>query len=678
MKILPCDVIDFFSCEDRRTSRFCAPKSCKLKNSTWTMSLHSVSLLNPDEEPLVQPGCISFFCCSQKYKAGLWGELIGTGLRRCMEVSRRLFNLHPLTDPVWTFSDTLAFEMRLRCLFVLAVLCAGASAQGYQPPLLLAAPPPPPPQPIVHNSYQPPLPQPQQAAAPPAPFHHLESSAPLSSAPSALSAERTYSTHTQILGSAAASEIEPNKLPSAQEKDNKNDEYVVYYYYYYDNDTATTGNQSNPSLNFDDIPSLENYDERKEPENALTDSVHPKNTSQPRIAPAGVDNTVIRADALPSQPEFQPPPQPVKPVSNVFRYGSNEVPRFPVIPNFVLSETTTIPPTTTTVPTVPAFSDEIFSTTPVPPVSLDEPEDDTLNNVLDSTPDLKDIKEEETTTTTTQEPTTTTEIPTTTTTTEKPRRRPSLGGGSRRQLTNRPSFSSTRNRSPSRGDSSSSSSTTSTTTTTSTPSTRRSFQSNNNRFRSRPGGFRGSSSRTTEASEDKSTTKAVEATTASSTTTTTRSRFGGAATRGRFQSSRSRASSTTRAPASATSATPRTTSRTTSRPRPNLITRNRPARPGFLRPRPGSEPEEPSTTTPAPEEEIETSPEANELSSTAEEEVEETSEEEEGRNLQRRRPADSPLSSDPETEAPWVTDPGPPSVTDPGGLESPLIDNVNL
>ncbi|GFY66722.1 uncharacterized protein TNIN_390061 [Trichonephila inaurata madagascariensis] len=493
-----------------------------------------------------------------------------------------------------------------RCFLVLAVFCAGAAAQGYQPPLLLAAPPP---QPAIPSGYQPPLLQSLGVASAPS-----DSSAPLSSVPSALNAERTYGAHQQAVGSVAASEVEPHKtVPTAQDKDNKNDEYVVYYYYYYDNDTAANGNNNNNnlSLNFDDIPSLENYDERKDPSNDLGDIAQSRNASQPRSAPAGIENTVIRAD-VPAAP------QPLKPVSNVFRYGSNEVPRFPVLPNFVLSETTFPPTTSTLIPT--AIPVEEPSTTPAP-VSLAEPEDDVLNNVLDSTPDLKDIKEEETTTTTTPEPTTTTEMPTTTTTTEKPRRRPSIGGG-RRQFNSRPSsssFNSNRNRSPS----SSTTSTSTTTTTTSTPSTRRSFQGNRLRPRPSSGGFRGSASRTTESNDDTpSSRKASEATTVASTTTS-RSRFTSSSRR--FQSSRSSrpsSTSTTRAPASPVS-------RTTSRPRPNLITRNRPPRPGFLRPRPGSEPEEPSTTTtPAPVEE-ETSPEVNDLPSTHEEESEDTLAEEE-------------------------------------------------
>ncbi|XP_035208952.1 mucin-5AC-like [Stegodyphus dumicola] len=456
-------------------------------------------------------------------------------------------------------------------------------------------------------------------------------------------AERTYSTHSKVVGSshvpvqaihkAPASEIQSDKETLAKEKDNKNDEYVVYYYYYYDNDT--TPNNNNLTLNFDDIPSLEAYDNdknAKEPEKSASartlaanvNSIPPiaveakkesiqgeTSSSQPRSASGSDREAYIRADR-PNDPLEETVVQPLKPVSNVFRYGSNEVPRFPVLPNFIISEVTTTTKPGESITVNPLISE--FTTTQAAQLSSqlpdvksnEETEDDDVNNVLDNNTALKSnedkIQEEEpqTTTTTTTEPTTTTEI-TTTTTTEKPRRRPSIGGGRRRF---NPTSSTNRNRSPTRS-SSSTSTTTTTTTTTSTP--RRSF--GGNRLRPRPpiGGNRPrTNSRTTEASDDKTESRAQESTTAS--TTASRSRFTSASPR-RFQSSRSRSqtsstTSTTRSPTS-----PSTRSRPTSRPRPNLITRNRPPRPGFLRPRPGSEPEEPETTTPAVEPtEEETSP----------------------------------------------------------------------
>lgn len=478
--------------------------------------------------------------------------------------------------------------------------------------------------------------------------------------------ERTYSSHAKAVDSshvpaqaihkAPASEIQSDKGSLAKDKDNMKDEYVVYYYYYYDNDTAPNNNLS---LNFDDIPSLEAYDEKngKEPERSASartlaaninslgsvtsdpkkdnTPTNKSNTSQPRSVANNNRESVIRAD---NQDTVI---QPLKPVSNVFRYGSNEVPRFPVLPNFIITEVpTTIKPEDGFTPN--AFSSEspttqtISSNVVVPESNAnDDSDNDDLNSVLDNGTDLKlseDKAEEEseTTTTTTTEPPTTTEIPTTTTT-ERSRRRPAIGGGRRRF--NSPSFTSTRNRpTPTRG---STSSTLSTSTTTTVSPTRGSFRGSS-RVRPRPslGSNRPrTGSRTTEASEDKSSSQAAQDTTTVSTPS--RSRFTSASPR-RFQSSRSRSqtsstTSTTRSPSSSSR------SRPTSRPRPNLITRNRPPRPGFLRPRPGSEPEVPETTTTAPEPvvtEEETSPSGDndELSSTEDdenetEEEEETSEE---------------------------------------------------
>ncbi|KFM63221.1 hypothetical protein X975_20362, partial [Stegodyphus mimosarum] len=492
-------------------------------------------------------------------------------------------------------------------------------------------------------------------------------------------AERTYSTHSKVVGSshvpvqaihkAPASEIQSDKETLAKEKDNKNDEYVVYYYYYYDNDTTPNNNLT---LNFDDIPSLEAYDNdknAKEPEKSASArtlaanvnsippiAVEPKketiqgetSSSQPRSASGSDREAYIRADR-PNDPLEETVVQPLKPVSNVFRYGSNEVPRFPVLPNFIISEATTTTKSGESITVNPLISE--FTTiqaaqlsSQLPDVkSNEETEDDDVNNVLDNNTALKSnddkIQEEEpqTTTTTTTEPTTTTEI-TTTTTTEKPRRRPSIGGGRRRF---NPTSSANKNRSPTRS-SSSTSTTTTTTTTAASPPTRRSF--GGNRLRPRPpiGGNRPrTNSRTTEASDDKTESRAQESTTAS--TTASRSRFTSASPR-RFQSSRSRSqtsstTSTTRSPTS-----PSTRSRPTSRPRPNLITRNRPPRPGFLRPRPGSEPEEPETTTPAVEPtEEETSPSgANEEASSTDNDENGTDEDDE--------------TSEGETEEPTTTE----------------------
>lgn len=528
-------------------------------------------------------------------------------------------------------------------LAVLLLSCAEANYRQrrqspdstfYQPPLLLNNAPQPQPQ---QNSYQPPISRPSNngfeyrspleysssghQSVQYVPHDTSQSFSVHQQQPSSSigSSERTSkvvgsSSSVQAIHKAPASEIEAKKESLAKEKDAAKDEYVVYYYYYYDNDTAANNLSSS---NFDDIPSLESFDDAKEPEriqtnlgNSVDDSRNL--SSQARSAASQASDAFIRADRQ---------PQPLKPVSNVFRYGSNEVPRFPVLPNFVVSEVST---TTTTEGPTPLLTSE----TPTTMSSPDVEEDDAVNSVLDNTTDLKEAKSqevEETTTTTTTEPPTTTEEDTTTTTERPTRRRPSIGG-SRRRFNPNPSSATSPNRGrnpPSRSSTSSSS----TSTTTTVAPTRRSFQGSN-RVRSRQPSSR---TRTTSDSEDRPPSRSTtESTTTSSTTA--RSRFTSAAPR-RFQSNRSRSqtsssttstSTTTRSP----SASSPSRSRPTSRPRPNLISRNRPPRPGFLRPRPEDTVAETTTATPAEAEE--TTP-ANEAASTAEEgdSEEETSEEEE-------------------------------------------------
>lgn len=533
-------------------------------------------------------------------------------------------------------------------------LSESTSTKQYKPPLLTLPSPHQPP-----GGYQPPLPllpsvpRTPEVPRPSAPLERkplLADTTELSQSPperpSGVIDNRSKaigSSHhpSQAIHQVPASEIQSDKSASAKDRDSaKNDEYVVYYYYYYDNDT----NSNNLTLNFDDIPSLDSYDDTKsskEPEksassrsiaanvNSLTPSTQdqPKDTaaspkpsspsgaSQARsISSADVGSeSVIRADK-PDNTLEDTVVEPLKPVSNVFRYGSNEVPRFPVLPNFIVSEvpkgekteeqltpdTLSTPPSTT----LPASTASgILNEERLQP----EVDSDDANNVLDS--DSKVVEEHEekvtpessptTTTKTTTEPPTTTEI--TTTTTEKSRRRPgALGAGGRRRFSASSAPPATRGRqTPTRSTASiSATSSTTTTTTTSAPSSpRTTFRGSSNRLRSRQplGGNRprtvpGSTSSKPEENDDTGSSKAVEST----STTASRSRSTPAPRRfagGRNSASRSASTTSTVAPPKP---------RTTSRPRPNLITRNRP-RPGFLKPKKEEEPEPVETTTPEAE-----------------------------------------------------------------------------
>ncbi|XP_015914610.1 uncharacterized protein [Parasteatoda tepidariorum] len=523
------------------------------------------------------------------------------------------------------------------------------------------------PQNLEHNAYQPPFlvstPAPSNFYHPPISFGDLskaEPAVPLHLQPN--NNNQAFGLHqvsgdshskaisyvpVQAINKAPASEIQSKSPSPAKEKDAAKDEYVVYYYYYYDNDTTP-----NTNLSFDDIPSLESYDEdriAKEKNNANSKPIHSdaviaggnrlnsdlsdvsSSSSQARSA-SGIDKESVISLDKSSGDSFAPTH---KPISNVYRYGANEVPKYPVVPNFIIAETTTEAKPTDAVTPIPVSSIAHATTQSTSFnaafANVGNNEEDVSNNVLDSALESKSFEENsgtEDSVTTTVKPEAPTTIETTTITpTEKSsRRRPPIANGRRRFNASPSSFSSTRTRAPARD---ASSSTTTTTTSTSAAPTRRSFQGSN-RSRSRPsvGGSRGRT-RTTESNNiesSSSSSSASESTTVS--TTTARARFTSAPRR--FQSSRSRSqtssTSTSRPSSSSTSASPVRSRPTSRRPSSNLLSRSRPARPGFPRSR-APEPEVPETTTPEAEE---TSPVvvkeevAPEKETTSEEEEEES------------------------------------------------------
>ncbi|XP_013787797.1 uncharacterized protein LOC106471722 [Limulus polyphemus] len=148
-----------------------------------------------------------------------------------------------------------------------------------------------------------------------------------------------------VIQKAPASEIEFNKGPTVKDKDGKQDEYVIYYYYYYDDDA----NKTNPTLNFDDIPNLETYDQSQRdkaqksserasiPQNVINNAFKDNNdfsgsqTVSQISGQDGVSTEVLKSGAVSSVSVSVPKDSPI---SNIYRYGNN-VPRFPISPNLV-------------------------------------------------------------------------------------------------------------------------------------------------------------------------------------------------------------------------------------------------------------------------------------------------------------------------------------------------------
>lgn len=152
-----------------------------------------------------------------------------------------------------------------------------------------------------------------------------------------------------VIQKAPASEIEFNKGPTVKDKDGKQDEYVIYYYYYYDDDA----NKTNPTLNFDDIPNLETYDQSQGgnakdkaqrndkrtgiPQNVINNAFKDNNdfsVSQSASQASGQDGVLTGDLKSGGVSSVSVSAIDDSPISNIYRYGNN-VPRFPISPNLV-------------------------------------------------------------------------------------------------------------------------------------------------------------------------------------------------------------------------------------------------------------------------------------------------------------------------------------------------------
>ncbi|XP_022252741.1 uncharacterized protein LOC111088092 [Limulus polyphemus] len=170
-----------------------------------------------------------------------------------------------------------------------------------------------------------------------------------------------------VIQKAPASEIEYDKGGPASDRDNNDDAYVVYYYYYYDDDDEPN-NKTSPSLKFDDIPNLENFDESKTettnvkkdvrrvgqrgnvPNNVISNAFSDTSLSKDRSGQPGtlsLNNSAQSKNADVSSKPVKDPVLPIAPISNVYRYG-NDVSRFPVTPDLVDHSTKNQKPTIVT------------------------------------------------------------------------------------------------------------------------------------------------------------------------------------------------------------------------------------------------------------------------------------------------------------------------------------------
>ncbi|XP_023211782.1 mucin-5AC-like isoform X1 [Centruroides sculpturatus] len=388
----------------------------------------------------------------------------------------------------------------------------------------------------------------------------------------------------QLIQKAPASEIQFDKATGAKEKDSKpDDEYVVYYYYYYDNDT----NSNNLTLDFDNIPDLESYDQKND---SKTNASQYETARQ--LSPVTVSSSISTAQSVEvvGQPLLHRPVAEkattsspkgataisvsvsvsegteVQPVRNVFRYGSNDVPRVPVTPNLVdpLEEPEVTPDgiNTTQNATTTSSSAELQSppatedvlTTSIP--ASQEEKQGSKNEIEEET------QSEEVTTqdyTTTTETTTTTEL--TTTTTERGR----LGNIGKRKRFRTTAASSSRRTTPS---------TTTQSTNEATADRRPGFRPpTRNRF-SRPGA---PIARTRPGSTNNrkfGDNSLSDTTTSSSVATATKNRFGATTRRSSSRVNPTKPSRTTQ---------PR--ARATVKPPVNILSNRQRSRPSFFRPR---------------------------------------------------------------------------------------------
>ncbi|XP_076333049.1 uncharacterized protein LOC143237541 [Tachypleus tridentatus] len=263
-----------------------------------------------------------------------------------------------------------------------------------------------------------------------------------------------------VIQKSSASEITFDKGSTAKDKDSNQDQYVIYYYYYYGDDKA---NNTNPTLNFDDIPNLEAYDQTektKQPEKSVKRVNIPQNvikndlkvtnsftTLQP--VTTSLEEALVTTLAVVSKKnkttDFEGTP-----ISNIYRYGNN-VPKFPITPNLIdRSSVNQTEKTSKKILDEPKPLSNVNSLTVSHDVGLKGPVSTLLptstlsttvliteSNFEDSNEIIETETEPETTetpTTTTIKATTTTEEPTTTT--EKVRRQtlvPRPGFGARKR-----------------------------------------------------------------------------------------------------------------------------------------------------------------------------------------------------------------------------------------------------
>lgn len=495
--------------------------------------------------------------------------------------------------------------------------------QQYQPPIFAQFPQASKPQVQIQASpeisqYQPPLfplPQSQSQPHPPQPPNqqviyvggqqgiYAQVGAPSPSqqgAPTSKGGERKVSKPAQqLIQKAPASEIQFDKATGAKEKDAKpnDEEYVVYYYYYYDNDT----NSNNLTLNFDDIPDLESYDNQKNSSNSSERLVG----RQLQLSPVTVSSSISTAQSVEvvGQPVINKPVNEkfttsspkgataisvsvsvsegteMQPVPNVFRYGSNDVPRVPVTPNLVdplqepdstsddINATQNITTTSASAELQSPPATDVVLTTSVPSNIQDEKQGD-KNEVEEET------QSEEVTTqdyTTTTETTTTTEP--TTTTTERGR----LGNIGKRKRFGSNAVIPGRRTSPS---------TTTESTKEATSGRRPAFRpSPTSRFR-RPGGPI-TRTRPSPNNNRKFGDNTLSDTTTSSSSIATKNRFGAT----------TRRTSSRATPTKASSRSTQQRPRSTVKPSVNLLSSRQRNRPSFFRPRNKKEEAETTTST---------------------------------------------------------------------------------